>query len=120
MKRSAIKNDQIDRNKILSVLNYDEEKKEFTIDIPEYAVSNELPFVMAAFWKRGLCKVSPEWSMRWVQSRIVPHTRQNIGQILRANGMKRYDEYALLVKNQGRCCQDEPIPHPCTRPGLML
>ncbi len=34
-------------------------------------------------------------------------TRQNIGQILRANGMKRYDEYALLVKNQGRCCQDE-------------
>ena len=60
MKRYAIKNDQIDRNKILSVLNYDEEKKEFTIDIPEYAVSNELPFVMAAFWKRGLCKVSPE------------------------------------------------------------
>lgn len=107
MKRYAIKNDQIDRNKILSILNYDEEKKEFTIDIPEYAVSNELPFVMASFWKRGLCKVSPEWSMRWVQSRIVPPSRQNIGQILRANGMKRYDEYALLVKNQGRCCQDE-------------
>lgn len=28
-------------------------------------------------------------------------------QDLRANGMERYDEYAMLIKNQGRSCQDE-------------
>lgn len=37
----------------------------------------------------------------------MPPERQNIGQILRANGLKEYDEFPLLLKNDGRCCQDE-------------
>ena len=68
---------------------------------------NELPYIISSLKKRGFQKIGPEWSMIWVRSRIVPNTRQNIGQILRANKMRRYDEYELLLKNQGRCCQDE-------------
>lgn len=45
--------------------------------------------------------------MKWVQSRIIPSSRQNIGEILRVNGMNSYDEHTLLLKNEGRSCQDE-------------
>ena len=48
-----------------------------------------------------------DWSMRWVQTRIIPSSRQNIGEILRVNGMRSYDEHKLLLKNEGRSCQDE-------------
>jgi hypothetical protein len=37
----------------------------------------------------------------------VPPDRQNIGQILRDNGLKSYDEYALLMLSSGRCEQDD-------------
>lgn len=30
-----------------------------------------------------------------------------IGEILRVNGMRSYDEHKLLLKNEGRSCQDE-------------
>lgn len=107
LKRYAIKEDFDNQGKILGVLNYDEESKKFTIDIaPELSVG-EAPFILDSFIERGERHIGSVWGMRWVQNRIVPSTRQNIGQILRAHGMKEYDEYALLVKNQGRCCQDE-------------
>lgn len=51
--------------------------------------------------------MNSDWSMRWVQSRIIPSSRQNIGEILRVNGMRSYDEHKLLLKNEGRSCQDE-------------
>ena len=46
--------------------------------------------------------MNSDWSMRWVQSRIIPSSRQNIGEILRVNGMRSYDEHKLLLKNEGR------------------
>lgn len=45
--------------------------------------------------------------MRFVQSRIIPSSRQNIEEILRVNEMDFYDEHEFLLKNEGRCCQDE-------------
>lgn len=105
MKRYAIKEGK--GSKVLSILVYDEDKKEFTIDIPEDVSEQEAPFMMAYFVRRGIRHIDPEWSMRWVRERIVPSSRQNIGQILRDNNMKAYDEYALLVKNKGWSCQDE-------------
>lgn len=67
----------------------------------------EAPFMMSSFVQRGIRHIGAEWSMRWVRSRIVPSSRQNIGQILRENHMKSYGEYALLLKNEGRFCQDD-------------
>lgn len=107
MKRYAIKNDYIARGRVVSVLNYDESTHQFTIDIPEGVSDGEMPYIAAAFRKRGKKQVDSKWSMRWVQGRITPSSRQNIGQILRVNGMRQYDEYQLLIKNQGRSCQDE-------------
>ncbi len=106
MKKYAVKEARYG-NKILSILIYDEDKKEFTIDIPEDVTEQEAPFMMSLFVRRGIRHIGPEWSIRWIRERIVPSSRQNIGQILRENDMQVYDEYALLVKNEGRSCQDE-------------
>lgn len=41
-----------------------------------------------------------------MQQRIVPTDRQNIGHILRDNGLKEYDDFRLPVISGGRCAQD--------------
>ena len=105
MKKYAIKRDN--RDKTVAILNYDERKKEYTIDIPDNVTEKEAPFMLALLLQKGIRHVDPEWSMKWVQGRIVPSSRQNIGEILRVNGMDSYDEHTLLMKNEGRCCQDE-------------
>lgn len=105
MTRYAIK--RSNKNKIVAILNYDENEKSYTIDIPENVSSKEAPFMMSLFLKKGIRKMDSDWSMRWVRSRIIPSSRQNIGEILRVNGMTSYDEHKLLMKNDGRSCQDE-------------
>ena len=105
MNRYAIK--RKNRNKIVGILNYDERTKKYTIDIPENVTPEETPFMMSLFLKKGIRTMNSDWSMRWVQSRIIPSSRQNIGEILRVNGMRSYDEHELLLKNEGRSCQDE-------------
>ncbi|MFR3250465.1 MAG: hypothetical protein ACLTQL_05050 [Eisenbergiella sp.] len=94
-------------NKTVGILNYDEQTRQYTIDIPEDVSFRETPFMLSLFLKKGIRSVDSKWSMRWVQSRIIPSSRQNIGEILRANGMRSYDEHKLLLKNEGRSCQDD-------------
>lgn len=105
MTKYAVKRNN--RNKVVAILNYDETTKSYTIDIPENVSVKEAPFMMALFLKKGIRKMDSNWSMKWVQSRIIPSSRQNIGEILRVNGLRSYDEHQLLIKNEGRCCQDE-------------
>ena len=67
----------------------------------------KISFMIALFLQKGIRHVDSKWSLRWVQSRVIPSSRQNIGEILRVNRMRSYDEHELLVKNEGRSCQDE-------------
>lgn len=105
MNRYAIRRNN--RDKIVGILNYDEKTKKYTIEIPENVTPKEAPFMMSLLLKKGVRIMDSDLSMRWVQSRIIPSSRQNIGEILRANGMRSYDEHKLLLKNEGRSCQDE-------------
>lgn len=105
MKKYAVK--RTGNDKILSILSYDEKAKTYQIDIPEDVSEGEAPFLMALFLQKGCRHIDEEWSMRWVRGRIIPSSRQNIGQILRENHMSSYDEHQLLMLHGGRCCQDE-------------
>ena len=96
MNRYAIRRNN--RNKIVGILNYDEKAKKYTIEIPENVTPKEAPFMMSLLLKKGIRTMNSDWSMRWVQSRR---------EILRVNGMRSYDEHKLLLKNEGRSCQDE-------------
>lgn len=63
--------------------------------------------ILSAFIKKGKREIDNKWSLRWVQERVTPPDRQNIGQVLKNNGMKFYSEFPLLLKNHGWSCQDE-------------
>ena len=105
MTRYAIKRNN--KNKVFGILNYDETAKSYTIDIPEGVSDREAPFMISLFMKKGYRTLDQNVSMRWVKSRIIPSSRQNIGEILRVNNMNSYDEHKLLLLCEGRSCQDE-------------
>ena len=106
MYRFAIKN-KVYQDKIVGYLYYDENENTYRIEIPDDVKSAEAPLILADFIQKGEREIGNAWSLRWVQGRVIPPERQNIGQILKKNGMKFYSEFPLLLSNQGRSCQDE-------------
>ena len=107
MKIFAIRDASDREKKDLAYLLYYETDKRFYIELPENADPWETPLLLASFVKRGERTVNSYWSKMWVRQRIVPSDRQNITQILRDNGLKEYDEFALLMLSSGRCEQDD-------------
>lgn len=59
--------------------------------------------------EKGYHSINSYYSLEWVRQRIVPEDRQNLGHILRDNGLAFYDEYRLLLLSGGRCCQDDYV-----------
>ena len=107
MKIFAIRDETDNTQKNLAYLLYDEIDKRFYIELPENADPWETPLLLSAFAQKGEYTINSYWSKVWVQQRIVPPDRQNIAQILRDNGLKTYDEFALLMLCSGRCEQDD-------------
>lgn len=107
MKILAIRDETDTTQKDLAYLFYYELDRRFYIELPEDADPWETPLLLSSFAQKGEHTINSYWSKIWVQQRIVPPDRQNIGQILRDNGLKNYDEYALLMLSSGRCEQDD-------------
>ncbi len=106
MYKFAIKN-KVYNDKTVGYLYYDETAKTYRIEIPADVKSVEAPLILSDFIRKGIREIDNKWSLRWVQGRVTPPERQNIGQVLKNNGMKFYSEFPLLMKNKGWCCQDE-------------
>lgn len=107
MKVFAIK----ESKKELGYLFYFEREKEFVIELLDGLDEWTIPILFASLYKKGTRTINPYWSKVWVQQRIIPSDRQNIGQILRDNRLKEYDEYALLLLWKGKCEQDAYYLH---------
>lgn len=107
MKIFAIRDEAAAEQKDLAYLLYYELEKRFYIELPEDADPWETPLILSSFVKKGESTVNSYWSKLWVQQRIVPTDRQNLGQILKDNGLKEYDEFDLLMLAMGRCAQDD-------------
>ncbi|MDO5442030.1 MAG: helix-turn-helix domain-containing protein [Bacillota bacterium] len=107
MKIFAIRDENDKSKKDIAYLLYYEVDKRFYIELKENADPWETPLILSAFAKRGERTINSYWSKLWVQQRIVPPDRQNIGQILKDNGLKTYDEFELLLLASGRCEQDD-------------
>lgn len=90
-----------------AVLEYDPETREFDIRLASGVAASDVPLMFVPFVERGEDRLGPVWSRRWVEERILPTGRQNLGQVLRAHGLDEYDEYRLLADCQGRCSQDD-------------
>lgn len=107
MKIFAIRNEFDNAHKDLAYLLYYEKDKRFYIELPEDADPWETPLLLSSTLKKGQKTVNAYWSRMWVQQRIVPTDRQNLGQVLKSNHLSEYDEFSLLMLANGRCAQDD-------------
>lgn len=119
MKAFAIRDGYENTGKNLAYLIYYEKEKTFYIELPEEADEWETPLLLSSFVKRGEKTVNAYFSRLWVQQRIVPPDRQNLGRILRENGLREYDEFALLMLANGRCAQDDYYLAPVSKKTLL-
>ncbi len=79
----------------------------YRIEIKPWAGENDVPMLLVPFVRAGKPVLDEKWSRKWVEERIVPPSRQNIGQVLKANGLDEYDDFKLLMVSMGRCSQDD-------------
>lgn len=77
------------------------------MELPDDADPWETPLILDSFARRGKTSINAYWSKLWVRQRVIPPDRQNLGEILKSNGLECYDEYALLTLAEGRCAQDD-------------
>lgn len=112
MKIFAIRNEKARKVKNLAYLIYYEKEKVFYIEILDDVQEWELPLMISSFFRKGIRTIDSYYSKLWVKQRIVPSDRQNLGQILKDNNLKNYDEFELLTLSKGRCVQDSYYIYP--------
>ena len=105
MKIYAIKD--ISYKNELAYLIYFPRWDRFYIEIPDNADPWEMPLILSNFAEKRIYTIDSYWSRIWVQQRIIPPDRQNIGQILKGLKLRRYDEFKLLISADGKCAQDD-------------
>lgn len=103
MKIYAIK----EKDDVLGWLLYYEKERKFYIELPDHADPWKTPLLLSSFAEWGQTTINSYWSSMWVSQRIIPSDRQNIGDILKDNGLSEYDEHQMLVLAAGRCVQDD-------------
>ena len=111
MKIYAIRDHEAEELGDLAYLFYYEKVNEYYIEISEGIDAWSYPFVLDTYVRRGQYTVSMADSLRFISQRIIPPDRQNIGMILKENGLEEYDEMKLLILAEGRCAQDECYIH---------
>ena len=107
MRIFAIKDESLVADDLLGYLIYYESARAFYIELPENIDPWNAPLLLSSFLARGETSIGSYWSRIWVQQRIVPQDRQNIGSILKENLLDVYDEFSLLMLTMGRCPQDD-------------
>lgn len=118
MKIFAIRSESMRKAKNLAYLIYYEKEKTFYIEIPDDADEWETPLILSSYLKKGEKTINSYHSRMWVQQRIVPTDRQNLGQILKENNLENYDEFELLMLSKGRCSQDDYYLYPLSEDKL--
>lgn len=107
MKRFALHDATREDQDALALLECYERERQYYFELPPDSDPWDLPFILHEFARRDVLTVDARWSLQWVQSRLVPPERQNLGEVLRANGLDAYDELRLLELTGGRCSQDD-------------
>ena len=67
----------------------------------------DLPFILDYYCRNGEFSIGMKHTLEFVRQRVIPSDRQNIGSILKDNGLDEYDEIKLFILSDGRCAQDE-------------
>ena len=95
-----------EEKRIQGYLFYFEKAEEFLVELDDSLDEWTAPLQFSGSVKKGIYSISKNISRLWVEGRVVPVDRQNIGMILKNAGLKEYSVGKLLRITKGRCCQD--------------
>ena len=90
-----------------ATLACDQASGTFTAEVAPWAGPNDVPVQFSPFVERGERGIPERWATEWVEERVAPPSRHNIGEVLRAHGLDRYDACELLASSGGRSPQDD-------------
>ncbi|MCR4929915.1 MAG: DUF2442 domain-containing protein [Lachnospiraceae bacterium] len=99
--------DKAREKSLLGYLFYYERSKRFYTELSSETDEWTCPFIFSDYVRKGIYSIDSERSGKFVKQRIIPTDRQNLGAILKENGLNEYDEFKLLLLSEGRCAQDE-------------
>lgn len=106
MKNFAIYDEQLERKDPIGYLFYYEKAQSFIIELCSDIDEWEAPLLFQGLVKNNIYTIPSDISFMWVQERIIPSGRQNIGEILKTHKLKAYSEIAFLSLSKGRSSQD--------------
>jgi len=106
MKIFAIK-DELNKALTLAFLFCFPSTGECYIEIPSNVNYLDLPIILSHFAEKKQYTVDCYWTKKFIEERIIPSDRQNLGQILKENNLDYYDPLRLLEISDGRCAQDD-------------
>mgnify|MGYP002854232065 CR=1 FL=1 len=90
----------------VGVLIYYDKKKDFIIELKDDLDEWTAPLLFTGLIKKRIYTVLRKLSRMWVEERVIPYDRQNIGDILKNHKLEAYDEMKFLELSEGRCSQD--------------
>lgn len=89
-------------------LYYSDKRNSFRIVFrSDITMDEKPPAYVHRFMSNGRTEITGELAWMWVTDRIIPKDRQNIADILRANGLKYYREIDMLELSMGRATYDD-------------
>jgi len=94
------------RKRPVGVLLHYPKQDEYVIELDGSLDEWSAPLLFAELTKQGTFTIPRDLSRTWVESRVVPPDRQNIGDILSNHRLESYDAMRLLELANGRCSQD--------------
>lgn len=80
-----------------AVIECDQATSTFTATVEDWAGAQDVPVQFGFFVDKGQREIPPEWVWSWVEERIASPSRQNIGSVMRANGLGEYNPLELLL-----------------------
>lgn len=104
MKNYVIYDDDLDRE--IGYLFYYEKAEKFIIELCSDLDEWSAPLLFQGLVRKKIYTIPHAISRMWVEERIIPSGRQNIGSILRNHRLVKYSEMALLSLSNGKCSQD--------------
>ena len=71
-----------------AIISYDEATGAYGARVEDWAEPGDVPAIFAAFVARGERDIPSKWVQTWVDERIAPPGRQNIGEVLRSHAIR--------------------------------
>ena len=106
MKVFAI-HDKFKDKKEIGYIFYYERSDYYVVELDETLDEWTAPLLFSSLVKRGIYTIPRNVARLWIEERVIPSGRQNIGIILRNAKMTTYNEAKLLVLSKGESAQDD-------------